>query len=267
MGSARVSLLFLALAGMAVAAAALALRGGWRSEPRMPEARSVVDEAIVHIPKAGLVVWAVLGDAEDAVPTVDALHRGGVTAVALQGAAPALLQAIERAHAAFSRRVLVGAGVRTAEEAREAARAGAEFVLLTGVDAEAVRACQDARALTIPSGFSATEIGYAWRLGTGLVGIFPAGPAGPGYVRHVIRVVPDARVVAVGGIGPENAADFLRAGAVAVVALEESPAGEARDYDAMTRHARALADAVERARAHPSRPAPPPRPVEGPDIR
>ena len=266
-GSARVPSLVLALAAVAVAAAMWGLREGWRTEPPMPEERPVVDEPIVHIPKAGVIVWVVAGNGDDVVPAVEALRRGGVTVVALQTMTPSFLQALARVRGAFARRVLVGAaGVGTAEEAREAVRAGAEFVLMTGVDPEATRACQDAGVLAIPSGFSPTEIAHAWSLRTGLVGVFPAGRVDSGYLRDVLRTMPDVRAVAAGGITPENAGDFVRAGAAAVVAIEESAAA-ARDYEGVTRQARALVDAVDRARARPVRLAPSPRPVEGPDVR
>jgi 2-dehydro-3-deoxyphosphogluconate aldolase/(4S)-4-hydroxy-2-oxoglutarate aldolase len=256
------------VAAVAVTVAVWALWEGWRPESPMPEERSVVDEPIVHIPKAGLILWVTVRSDEDVVPIVDALHRGGVTTVALQATTSALPQAVGRARAAFARRVLIGAaGVRTAEETRDAVRAGAEFVLTTGADPEVIQACQDARALAIPGAFTPTEIGQAWNLRTGLVALFPAGRVGPGYVRDVLRSMPDITAVATGGVTPENAGEFIRAGAAAVVAIEEPDAGEARDYDAMTRHARALVDTIERARARPARPTPPVRPIEGPDIR
>ena len=267
-GRAVASLLVFMVAAVAATVAVWALWGGWRPEPPMPEERSVVDEPIVHIPRAGLIVWVTAGSDEDVVPIVEALHRGGVTVVALQATTPALPQAMGRARAAFARRVLIGAaGVRTAEEAREAVRAGAEFVLTAGTDPEVIQACQDARALAIPGAFTPTEITQAWNLRTGLVALFPAGRVGPGYVRDVLRAMPDIAAVAAGGITPETAGEFIQAGAVAVVAMEERDTGEARDHDAMTRQARALVDTIDRARARPARPAPPVRPIEGPDIR
>ena len=126
---------------------------------------------------------------------------------------------------------------------------------------------QDARTLAIPGAFTPTEIGHAWSLRTGLVALFPAGRVGPGYVRDVLRMMPDVAAIAAGGVTPENAGEFIRAGAVAEIAIDESAATGRRDYDAMTRHARALVDAIDRARARPAGPAPTVRPIEGPDIR
>lgn len=227
-----------------------------------------MDDPIAHIPKAGLIARVAVQDADDAVRTVEALQRAGVTAVAVQATAPAMPQAIGRARAAFARRVLLGAsGVHAAQDVQEAVRAGAEFVLMTSVEPEAIRVCLDARVLAIPGAFTATEIGQAWSLRTGLVAVFPAGPAGPGYVRELLRETPDITVVAVGGITPKNAGEFIRAGAAAVVTSDEWGVGEARDYEAMTRQARAFVETIERARMQPLRPAPPARPIEGPDIR
>jgi 3-keto-L-gulonate-6-phosphate decarboxylase len=74
-------------------------------------------------------------------------------------------------------------------------------------------------------------------------------------------------VVVAGGITPENAGEFIRAGAAAVVTGDEWGVGEARGYDAMTRQAHAFVETIDRARTRPGRPAPPARPIEGPDIR
>jgi 2-dehydro-3-deoxyphosphogluconate aldolase/(4S)-4-hydroxy-2-oxoglutarate aldolase len=135
------------------------------------------------------------------------------------------------------------------------------------VDPEAIRVCQDARVLAIPGAFTATEIGQAWNLRTGLVAIFPAGRVGPAYVRDLLREMPHITVAAAGGITPENAGDFIRAGAAAVVASDELEVGEARDYDAMTRRAHAFVETIDRARLRPVRPPLPARPIEGPDTR
>lgn len=261
-------LLVLTIAAVAATVAVWALWEGWRPGPPIPETPPVVDVPIIHIPRVGLIFWVTVGRDEDVVPIVEALHRGGVTAIALQTTTPALAQAVGQARTAFARRVLIGAaGLRAAEEVREAVRAGAEFVLTASSDPEVVRACQDARTLAIPGALTPTEIGQAWSLRTGLVAIFPAGRVGPDYLRDLLRTMPEVAAVATGGITPENAGGFIRAGAAAVVAMEEPAAPGGRDYDAMTRRARAFVATVERARAQSAWPSTPVRPTEGPDIK
>jgi 2-dehydro-3-deoxyphosphogluconate aldolase/(4S)-4-hydroxy-2-oxoglutarate aldolase len=267
-GRAAVFLLLFTAALVGVIAATWAVWEGWRPEPPMPEERFVVDDPIVHIPKAGLIARVTVQDVEDTLRIVEALRRGGVTAVALQATARERSQAIGRARAAFARRVLIGAsGVYGVQDVEEAVRAGAEFVLMTGLEPEAIRIRNDARVLAIPGGFTATEIGQAWSLRTGLVALFPAGQVGPAYVREVLREAPGMSLVAVGGITPENAGEFIRSGAAAVVASDDWGVGEERDEDAIARRARAFVEAIDRARMRPVRPAPPMRPIEGPDIR
>jgi len=267
-GRTVVSLLALTGPVVVTTVAGWALREVWRPGAPMPEERPVVDDPIVHIPKAGLVAWVTVRHDEEVVPLVEALHRGGVTAVALQASTLALPQAVGRARTAFERRVLIGVtGVHSAAEAREVARAGAEFLLTASVDPEVIRVCQEARVVTIPGAFTPTEIRQAWAQRTGLVALFPAGGLGPAYVRDVLRAMPDITLVAAGAITPEHAGEFIRAGAAAVVASDESEVGESRDSDVVTRRARAFVEAIDHARTRPVRPAPPVRPVEGPDIR
>jgi 2-dehydro-3-deoxyphosphogluconate aldolase/(4S)-4-hydroxy-2-oxoglutarate aldolase len=267
-GRAAVPLLLFAAAVVGVIAAAWAIWEGWRPEPPVLEERVVVDDPSVHIPKVGLVARVTVDEAEEAIRIVEALQRGGVTAVALQAPVQVMPQAVGRARAAFARRVLIGvSGVHGAQDVEETVRAGAEFVLMTSVEPEAIRVCQDARVLAIPGAFTATEIGQAWRLRTGLVAVFPVGRVGPGYVRDLLREAPDIALVADGGITPENAAEFIRAGAAAVVASDDWDVGGERDSDAMTRRARAFVETIDRARMRPLRPAAPRRLIEGPDIR
>lgn len=267
-GRTAVFLLVLTVAMVAVTMTVWTLRERWLPEPPMPEERFVVDDPIVHIPKAGLIARVAMQGEEDVLRIVEALHRGGVTAVALQATMRVLAQAVSRSRATFARRVLIGvAGVHAAQDVQEAVRAGAEFVLMPSVEPEAIQVCQDARVLAIPGAFTATEIGQAWNLRTGVVALFPAGQVGPAYVRDLLREMPDIAVVAVGGITPENAGEFIRAGAAAVVTSDEWEVGEARNYDAMTRRVRAFVETIDRARIRPVRPAPPARPIEGPDIR
>ena len=261
-------LLVLTAATVAAGVAGWLLWQRWPPEPPTPGVSLVVDDPVVHIPRAGLVVRVAIQDEEDAVRTVEALQRGGVTAVALQSPARAMPPAVARARATFARRVLIGvAGVHTSEGAREAVRAGAEFVLMPSVDPEAIQVCQDAGVLAIPGAFTATEIGQAWNLRTGLVALFPAGGVDPAYLRDLLREMPGITLVAAGGLTPETAGAFIRAGAAAVVLTDAPEGGEARDSDATTHRAQSLVATIHRARLGLSQPTPPRRPVEGPDIK
>ena len=61
-----------------------------------------------------------------------------------------------------------------------------------------------------------TEVAYAYELGADIVKMFPAGVLGSGYIKAVKAPLKHIPVTAVGGVNPENCADFIRAGAVGV---------------------------------------------------
>jgi len=68
----------------------------------------------------------------------------------------------------------------------------------------------------LPGVFTASEVDLALRLGAELLKLFPAEPSGPAYMAALLQPFPAARLVPTGGIWPENAAAYLKAGAVAV---------------------------------------------------
>jgi 2-dehydro-3-deoxyphosphogluconate aldolase/(4S)-4-hydroxy-2-oxoglutarate aldolase len=92
-----------------------------------------------------------------------------------------------------------------------------------------------------------TEILAAWRAGADVVKVFPARALGPRYIADVLAPLPDVLLMPTGGVDATNAADYLRAGAVAVAVGGNlvDPAAVARaDWAALTARARALVDAV-----------------------
>jgi 2-dehydro-3-deoxyphosphogluconate aldolase/(4S)-4-hydroxy-2-oxoglutarate aldolase len=48
------------------------------------------------------------------------------------------------------------------------------------------------------------------------VKLYPSAPVGPGYVSLLRGPLPQIRIICTGGLEPETAVDFIRAGAVAV---------------------------------------------------
>jgi 2-dehydro-3-deoxyphosphogluconate aldolase/(4S)-4-hydroxy-2-oxoglutarate aldolase len=143
-------------------------------------------------------------------------------------------------------------------------------VAAPNLNPDVLQACGAAGVPAIPGAFTPTEILQAWKLGASLVKVFPAGPAGAGYVGEIFRAVPEVRLVAAGGISLANVGEFIRAGAAAVGVDEEMVPGDAlarRDFAEIARRTGAFAEAVQRARGTAARPSQPVRPIEGPDVR
>lgn len=120
----------------------------------------------------------------------------------------------------------VGAGTVVSMRVVElACEAGAAFTVAPGLDAEVLVASGAAGMPHLPGVATGTEIQRAVALGCRWVKAFPASVLGAEWVRAMRGPFPDVRIVATGGMGAANAAEFLDAGvgAVAVGAALEDP--------------------------------------------
>ena len=61
-----------------------------------------------------------------------------------------------------------------------------------------------------------TELFTAHRAGAPLVKLFPATAVGPAYLTYLRGPLPDVRIMPTGGLTPDTALDWIRAGAAAV---------------------------------------------------
>jgi 2-dehydro-3-deoxyphosphogluconate aldolase/(4S)-4-hydroxy-2-oxoglutarate aldolase len=199
-----------------------------------------------------------LKEASRVLPVVEAIHAGGVGCIEVSLTTPGALDAV-RAIRERLPRVVIGAGtVCTTEEAAAAVRAGARFLVTPVTLPELARV---AHALDVPvamGAFTPTEIHTAHRAGADLVKLFPASSVDPGYLRAVRAPFPDLRLVPTGGVGVENAGEWLAAGAVALGVgggLTSAGAVAAGRYDELTDYAARLVASIqstprpERARA------------------
>lgn len=141
------------------------------------------------------------------------LAAGGIGIVEITLTGSNALEAITRA--AEVEDALVGAGsIRTVEQAHRAIDAGARFVVSPARVAALARA--ELGVPVVLAGYTPTEIVEAFELTGGPVKIFPAATGGLAHLRAVAAPLPDIPLMPSGGVDAANAADFLRAGAVAV---------------------------------------------------
>ncbi len=117
----------------------------------------------------------------------------------------------------YSQSLCVGAGtVLSPEDAKRAVDSGAQFLVAPGLNEEVTAYCREQGIPFFPGALTPTEIEKAWRLGAVMVKVFPANLFGPNYFRLVKGPFQDMRLLAVGGVGPANVAEYLAAGADAV---------------------------------------------------
>jgi 2-dehydro-3-deoxyphosphogluconate aldolase / (4S)-4-hydroxy-2-oxoglutarate aldolase len=172
--------------------------------------------SIERLVAARLIGIVRLDDVGLAVEAATAAIDAGLEAVEVTFTLPDAASAIERLRAARPK-ALIGAGtVRQVRELDAAVAAGAQFLVAPGLNPELLAAARRAHVAMLPGVFTASEVDLALRLGAELLKLFPAEPAGPGYLAALLQPFPQARLVPTGGVEPDNAAAYLKAGAVAV---------------------------------------------------
>lgn len=154
------------------------------------------------------------------VAMAEAAWAAGFRAVEIPVQGAADLEALhEVARVAGLRGREVGAGtVTTLDQLRAVAAAGASYVVSPGFDTRLVLACLAQGIPPLPGVATASEAQRATSLGLTWLKAFPASVLGPAWFTAMRVPFPSARFVATGGINPDNAQDFLEAGAHAVAA-------------------------------------------------
>ncbi|MFD4871737.1 bifunctional 4-hydroxy-2-oxoglutarate aldolase/2-dehydro-3-deoxy-phosphogluconate aldolase [Streptomyces sp. NPDC058412] len=158
-------------------------------------------------------------DADEAVRRTTALLAAGCRAVELTTSTPGWAEALTRTAPlddAQGRPALIGVGtVTTAAQARTALDAGAAFLISPYPAPEVREVARRRQAVFIEGGFTPGEIAAAVRA-AGAAKVFPAHVGGPGFVRSLRAVLPEAVLIPTGGIRPAEVPGWLAAGATAV---------------------------------------------------
>ncbi len=206
-----------------------------------------------RIERSGVVAIVRLDDYTNAPDMASALADGGVEAIEFTYTNPAAGDAVRATKTAVGDRMLVGAGtVLDPETARAAILLGADFIVTPTVQVETIRLCSRYSVPTVIGAFTPTEILTAWEAGASVVKVFPASVGGPRYLKDVRGPLPHVKLMPTGGVSLENAGEFIRAGAVGIAAgsnLVDKATVERQDWATLTERARALVDAVQRARS------------------
>ncbi|MEU4604489.1 bifunctional 4-hydroxy-2-oxoglutarate aldolase/2-dehydro-3-deoxy-phosphogluconate aldolase [Kribbella sp. NPDC023972] len=155
-------------------------------------------------------------DPDRALECVHTLVDAGITALEISLTTPGGVDAIAKARAEYDASILIGAGtVVTPAQADAVAAAGAGFAVTPAITRGAHRSVE----LGLPvlcGALTPTEVVAALDLGATAVKIFPAKVYGPGYLRELRGPLPDAPLIAVGGVDAQSAPEYLAAGALAV---------------------------------------------------
>ncbi|HQY30991.1 MAG TPA: bifunctional 4-hydroxy-2-oxoglutarate aldolase/2-dehydro-3-deoxy-phosphogluconate aldolase [Thermomicrobiales bacterium] len=199
----------------------------------------------------GIVAVVRLDDLSTAVDVAQALIAGGVTAIEYTFTNPKAAQAISDVREAVGASGYIGAGtILDSETARIAILAGAEYIVTPTFKPATVELCNRYGIPTVVGAFTSTEMLTAWEAGSDYIKVHPASLGGPKYFKDVLAPLPFLRLIPSGGVTPENAADFIKAGAVAVAMgsnLVDKDSVTKRDWTTITQRATSLSASVKAA--------------------
>ena len=208
---------------------------------------------VKRIEQLGIVAVIRLRDPAKLRAVVDAIVAGGVQALEVTMTVPGAVELIRGLAPTLPEGFLLGAGtVIDAPTAHAVIDAGAQFVISPVFRRAVIDACHARGVPAAPGCFTPTEILEAHDAGADIVKVFPATTLGPQYIKDVRAPLPQVRLMPTGGVTPDNAGDWIRAGAVAVAAgssLLDSAAIESGRYEVITANARRFVDNVSAARA------------------
>ncbi len=154
---------------------------------------------------------------EQAVEAARALQNGGIDLIEVtfdQSMQNSFVQTAEAIRAIDHMGVIVGAGtVVSAEQAELAAASGAKYIISPNTDVAVIDKTRKLGLVSIPGAMTPTEILQALQAGADFVKLFPAGDLGTGYVKSLLSgPLKQVKLMAVGGVGLNNMADFLKVG-------------------------------------------------------
>lgn len=153
---------------------------------------------------------------EDSEAIGDAIYEGGIRIIEVPLNSPDPLRSIELLARRLGDRALVGAGtVLTTEDVRKVKDAGGRIIVSPDTNTEVIAASATAGLVSSPGYFTPSEAFAALRAGAHVLKLFPAEGATPSVLKAQLAVLPKGtRVMAVGGIKPDNMRPWLDVGAI-----------------------------------------------------
>ena len=209
-------------------------------------------ETFEKILDCGVVAIIRLQHAAKIKRIAEAIAEGGITAIEVTMTTPDALSVVQTIAQDARNTLQIGVGsVMNKATVFWAYRAGAQFIVSPVFKADIVQTAHELDMVCIPGCYSPTEIWTAYEAGADLIKIFPADILGMDFIRAVKAPMPDLSLMPTGGVTPDNAENWMQAGASCVGvgrALLDKKAVDEENYSLITENARQMKAGVDRGK-------------------
>jgi len=209
-------------------------------------------ENLKKINDTGIILVIRLDDELEALKVAEAAINGGILALEITMSVPNALGIIKTLSEKYKEKgVVIGAGtILDAETARAAIIAGATMLVSPQLNRDMIKMANRYQAISISGAFTPTEILETLEAGADIVKLFPAEFFGPAYVKTVKAPLSQTPILPMGGITPENAKEWFKAGAacLGIGSFITKAAQKDGDYTKVTEAAKLFLKVVKESR-------------------
>ena len=175
-------------------------------------------EVLKRIRDTGLIPVVRAESFDLAMGAVAALKAGGLDVLEVTMTVPGAIEVIRALAGEYGGETLIGAGtVLDPETAQACIQAGARFIVSPALNEATISFCRDQDVAIFPGALTPTEVVRAWKAGADAVKVFPAGAVGgASYLKALKAPLPQIELIPTGGVSLKTAAEFIKAGAMAL---------------------------------------------------
>ncbi len=213
------------------------------------------DNVIKKIEQEKIIVIVRGVEGEKLVPLAEAMYEGGIRLLEITYTASGKTSDEETADGIkllseyFGDKMHIGAGtVLTEKQVELTYKAGGKFIISPDTCPDVIKKTRELGMVSMPGALTPSEIQLAHKSGADFVKIFPITNMGVGYVKAVLAPLSHIKLLAVGGINPDNMKDYLKAGVcgfgVGSNIIDKKMLAEC-DYNGITELARKYIKAIQ----------------------
>jgi 2-dehydro-3-deoxyphosphogluconate aldolase/(4S)-4-hydroxy-2-oxoglutarate aldolase len=175
------------------------------------------DEVCACIEDTGVIPTVTAASPEDALYIANALIEAGIPIIEISMNAPDAVDIVSHLAKHAPTTIVGGGSVRNADTARKCLDAGANFLATDGLVPGVVEFAVKQKIATVHGALTLTEVIAAWDSGSDFVKVVPCyAVGGHNYIRTLKAAIPQARLIAAGGVNQLTALNYVMAGVAAL---------------------------------------------------